>query len=70
MDLKENERIDDLEFKGLKIIQNKNGFCFGIDIDKVSLTCAHVFQSCTVHDKDRRKFLDGIYVSEKTTIEK
>ena len=42
----------------------------GIDIDKVSLTCAHVFQSCTVHDKDRRKFLDGIYVSEKTTIEK
>ena len=29
--LKENERIDDLEFKGLKIIQNKNGFCFGID---------------------------------------
>jgi tRNA1Val (adenine37-N6)-methyltransferase len=29
--LKENERIDDLEFKGLKIIQDKNGFCFGID---------------------------------------
>ena len=29
--LKENERIDDLEFKGLKIIQNKEGFCFGID---------------------------------------
>ena len=31
MILKEDERIDDLEFKGLKIIQNKNGFCFGID---------------------------------------
>lgn len=29
--LKENERIDDLEYKGLKIIQNKKGFCFGID---------------------------------------
>ena len=29
--LKENERIDDLEFKNLKIIQNKEGFCFGID---------------------------------------
>ena len=29
--LKENERIDDLEFKNLKIIQSKNGFCFGID---------------------------------------
>ena len=29
--LKENERIDDLEYKGLKIIQNKDGFCFGMD---------------------------------------
>ena len=29
--LEENERIDDLEFKNLKIIQNKDGFCFGID---------------------------------------
>ena len=31
IELKENERIDDLEFKGLKIIQNTSGFCFGID---------------------------------------
>ena len=30
-ELKENESIDDLEYKGLKIIQNKKGFCFGID---------------------------------------
>lgn len=29
--LKENERIDNLEYKGLKIIQNTEGFCFGID---------------------------------------
>lgn len=29
--LKETERIDDLQLKGLKIIQDKNGFCFGID---------------------------------------
>lgn len=29
--LKDNERIDDLEYKGLKIIQSKKGFCFGID---------------------------------------
>jgi large subunit ribosomal protein L9e len=45
-------------------------FFDGIDIDKVSLTCAHVYQSCAVHDKDKRKFLDGIYVNEKTSIEK
>lgn len=31
MELKKDERIDDLEYNNLKIIQNKNGFCFGID---------------------------------------
>ena len=31
IELKENERIDDLNLKGLKIIQQKDGFCFGID---------------------------------------
>lgn len=29
--LKENERIDDLQINNYKIIQNKEGFCFGID---------------------------------------
>ncbi len=29
--LEENERFDDLEYKNLKIIQKKDGFCFGID---------------------------------------
>lgn len=31
VDIKEKERIDDLQLKGLKIIQNTDGFCFGID---------------------------------------
>lgn len=31
IDLKQNERIDDLEFHNLKIIQNEKGFCFGMD---------------------------------------
>ena len=31
MELLENERIDDLEHKNLKIIQDEKGFCFGID---------------------------------------
>ena len=31
MNVKENERIDDLEYNNLKIIQNKKGFCFGLD---------------------------------------
>ena len=29
--INENERVDDLELNGLKIIQDKDGFCFGID---------------------------------------
>lgn len=31
VDLKNGERIDDLQCKGLKIIQNEEGFCFGVD---------------------------------------
>jgi tRNA1(Val) A37 N6-methylase TrmN6 len=31
IDIKQDERIDDLQCRGLKIIQNKNGFCFGVD---------------------------------------
>ena len=37
----------------------------GIDNQNLSLTCAQVSQSCQIGDKDDRKFLDGIYVSEK-----
>ena len=36
----------------------------GIDISKVSLSCAQIQQSTLVKNKDIRKFLDGIYVSE------
>jgi tRNA1(Val) A37 N6-methylase TrmN6 len=31
VDLKVGERIDDLQCRGLKIIQNEDGFCFGVD---------------------------------------
>lgn len=41
----------------------------GNDVDLIALTCSRVYHSCNVKDKDRRKFLDGIYVSEKGTIE-
>ncbi|CAK9303367.1 unnamed protein product [Gordionus sp. m RMFG-2023] len=40
----------------------------GIDIQKVSQTAALIQQCTSVKKKDIRKFLDGIYVSEKTTI--
>ncbi len=31
VELLDNERIDDLQFKNLRLIQNTTGFCFGID---------------------------------------
>ncbi|CAA2968199.1 60S ribosomal protein L9-like [Olea europaea var. sylvestris] len=40
----------------------------GNDIELVSRSCALINQKCHVKNKDIRKFLDGIYVSEKATI--
>lgn len=37
----------------------------GNSVEAVSQTCADVQQICRVRNKDIRKFLDGIYVSEK-----
>ena len=42
----------------------------GNDLENVSQSCANISQSVTVKDKDIRKFLDGIYVSEKAFIVK
>lgn len=47
--LKENERIDDLERNGLKIIQDTKRFCFGMDA---------VLLSGFVHVKDNGSVLD------------
>eukprot|EP01027_Heterolobosea_sp_BB2_P020639 GEZU01029464.1.p1 GENE.GEZU01029464.1~~GEZU01029464.1.p1 ORF type:complete len:216 (-),score=69.76 GEZU01029464.1:106-681(-) len=41
----------------------------GNDIEKVSQSAANIHHSCEVKGKDIRKFLDGIYVSEKGAIE-
>lgn len=42
----------------------------GNDIEKVSLSAASIQQSTLVKGKDIRKFLDGIYVSERGNIVK
>ena len=41
----------------------------GVDVAAVSLCCAQVNQVCHVKRKDVRKFLDGIFVSQKTKVE-
>lgn len=38
----------------------------GIDKHALSQSCAQVMQVCNIGDKDERKFLDGIFVSQKT----
>jgi large subunit ribosomal protein L9e len=40
----------------------------GIDLAAVSLTAAKIQQATNIRHKDLRKFLDGIYVSEKGAI--
>jgi len=40
----------------------------GNDIDNVSQSAASIQGICRVRNKDIRKFLDGIYVSEKSTV--
>lgn len=42
----------------------------GNDIELVSRSAASIHQSCLVKNKDIRKFLDGIYVSEKGLVVK
>nr|ALS04898.1 60S ribosomal protein L9 [Pseudodiaptomus poplesia] len=56
------------------IVENSKGqkdelLVSGNSIEAVSLSAALIQQSTMVKHKDIRKFLDGLYVSEKTTIE-
>jgi len=69
---KELKRIPILE--GVKVTKNEKNleelWFEGCDLNQVSLNCATVQQSCQVKDKDRRMFLDGIYVNEKGNVVK
>ena len=64
--LKENERIDDLEFKGLKIIQNKEGFCFGIDSILLSDYAKNIKPGTKVIDIGTGTGIIGILLCEKS----
>lgn len=66
MELKENERIDDLELNGLKIIQNKNGFCFGMDSVLLSDFAKEIKKNSTILDMGTGTGILGILLSAKT----
>lgn len=68
--VKENERIDDLEYKNLKIIQNKTGFCFGIDSILLSDFAKNIKKNAKVIDIGSGTGVISILLCEKTKLEK
>lgn len=70
IELKENERIDDLEFKNLKIIQNKDGFCFGIDSVLLSDFAKNIKKDSMVLDLGTGTGIISILLCGKTQLKK
>ena len=70
MDIKlnQNEVIDDLEFKNLKIIQNKKGFCFGIDSILLSDFAKEIKSNTTVLDLGTGTGIISILLCGKTNL--
>ncbi len=70
MELKGNERIDDLEFKGLKIIQNEKGFCFGIDSILLSDYAKSIRNNSVVMDIGTGTGIISLLLCKKTNLKK
>lgn len=70
IELKENERIDDLEFNNLKIIQNEEGFCFGIDAVLLSDFAKNIKKNSKVLDLGTGTGIISILLCEKTELKK
>ena len=68
MKLKENERIDDLELQGLKIIQNTKGFCFGIDSVLLSDFAKEIKENSKVIDLGTGTGILAILLSAKSKL--
>lgn len=66
--LKENERIDDLQYKGLKIIQNTKGFCFGIDSVILSDFAKNIKKGSKVVDLGTGTGIIGLLLCKKTEL--
>ena len=70
IELKDNERIDDLQLNNLKIIQNKNGFCFGIDSVLLSDFAKEISSNSKVLDLGTGTGILGILLCGKTNLSK
>ena len=70
MNVKENERIDDLEYNNLKIIQNKKGFCFGLDSVLISDFAREVKKGSCGVDLGTGTGVISLLLSAKTNLKK
>lgn len=68
--MEKEERIDDLQYKNLKIIQNKNGFCFGIDSILLSNFASEIKRNSKVIDLGTGTGIIGILLCAKTEASK
>lgn len=68
IELNEDERIDDLEIKNMKIIQNKNGFCFGIDSVLLSDFAKEIKDNSRCIDLGTGTGILGILLCAKTNL--
>lgn len=65
MELKENERIDDLQINNLKMIQNKNWFCFGVDSVLLSGFASEIKKNSKILDLGAGTGILGLLLSTK-----
>lgn len=70
INLEDDERIDDLELNNLKIIQNKNGFCFGMDSVLLSDFAKSIKNNSMVLDLGTGTGILPILLSAKTNARK
>lgn len=70
MKIEENERIDDLQINGLKIIQNLENFCFGIDSILLSDFASKIKKDANVIDLGCGNGIISILLCEKTKLKK
>lgn len=70
IELSNNERIDDLEFRGLKLIQNAEGFKFGVDAVLLSDFAKRLKKGSVVVDIGSGTGIISVLLCEKTNLKK